>query len=119
MKKLLQKKYLIFIIPAILLLILLIAAAPGAIYREHHYRSAMNALHEGDLTAAQDLLADIPMYRDSETILNSEIPYIKADGLMAAAESGDSTMLETKRRHNRLHASLSLSRRSLRSSRRL
>ena len=95
MKKLLQKKYLIFIIPAILLLILLIAAAPGAIYREHHYRSAMNALHEGDLTAAQDLLADIPMYRDSETILNSEIPYIKADGLMAAAESGDSSMLET------------------------
>ena len=54
MKKLLQKKYLIFIIPAILLLILLIAAAPGAIYREHHYRSAMNALHEGDLAAAQD-----------------------------------------------------------------
>ena len=52
-------------------------------------------MHEGDLAAAQDLLADIPMYRDSETILNSEIPYIKADGLMAAAESGDSSMLET------------------------
>ena len=49
MKKLLQKKYLIFIIPAILLLILLIAAAPGAIYREHHYRSAMNALHQRGL----------------------------------------------------------------------
>ena len=95
MKRLLQKKYLIFIIPAVLLLILLIAAAPGAIYREHHYRTAMNALHEGDLTAAQDLLSDIPMYRDSDTILNFEIPYIKADGLMAAAESGDSTMLET------------------------
>ena len=95
MKKLLQKKFLIFIIPAILLLILLIAAAPGAVYREHHYRSAMNALQEGNLTAAQDLLADIPMYRDSETILNCEIPYIKADGLMAAAESGDSSMLET------------------------
>ena len=95
MKRLLQKKYLIFIIPAVLLLILLIAAAPGAIYREHHYRTAMNALHEGDLTAAQDLLSDIPMYRDSDTILNFEIPYIKADGLMAAAESGDSSMLET------------------------
>ena len=74
MKKLLQKKYLIFIIPAILLVILLIAAAPGAVYREHHYRAAMNALHDGDLNTAQELLSDIPMYRDSETILSREIP---------------------------------------------
>ena len=95
MKKLLQKKYLIFIIPAILLLVLLIAAVPGAVYREHHYRSAMNALHAGDLSAAQELLSDIPLYRDSETILNREIPYIEADRLMKAAESGDSAMLET------------------------
>ena len=78
MKKLLQKKYLIFIIPAILLVILLIAAAPGAVYREHHYRAAMNALHDGDLNTAQELLSDIPMYRDSETILNREIPYLEA-----------------------------------------
>ena len=95
MKKLLQKKYLIFIIPAMLLLVLLIAAVPGAVYREHHYRSAMNALHAGDLSAAQELLSDIPLYRDSETILNREIPYIEADRLMNAAESGDSAMLET------------------------
>ena len=95
MKKLLQKKYLIFIIPAILLLVLLIAAVPGAVYREHHYRSALNALHEGDLSAAQELLSDIPLYRDSETILNREILYIEADRLMNAAESGDISMLET------------------------
>ena len=94
MKKLLKKKNLIFIIPAVLLVILLIAAAPGAVYREHHYRSAMNALHEGDLTTAQELLSDIPMYRDSETVLNCEIPYQEADRLMNAAKSGDSSMLE-------------------------
>ena len=94
MKKLLQKKYLIFIIPAILLVILLIAAAPGAVYREHHYRAAMNALHDGDLNTAQELLSDIPMYRDSETILNREIPYLEAGRLMEAAKTGDSSMLE-------------------------
>ena len=94
MKKLMQKKYLLIIIPAILLLILLIAAAPGAVYREHHYRTALNALHEGDLSGAQELLSDIPMYRDSETILNQEIPYLEADRLMEAAKAGDSSMLE-------------------------
>ena len=94
MKKLLKKKYLIFIVPAILLVILLIAAVPGAVYREHHYRTAMKALHEGDLPAARELLSDIPMYRDSETVLNCEIPYQEADRLMEAAEAGDSSMLE-------------------------
>lgn len=94
MKKLLQKKYLIFIIPAILLLVLLIAAAPGAIYRELHYQKAMNTLHAGNLTAAQELLSDIPMYRDSESILHEEIPYIKATDLMNAAEAGDLSKLE-------------------------
>ena len=94
MKKLLKKKYLIFIIPAILLVILLIAAAPGAVYREHHYRTAMKALHEGDLPTAQELLSDIPMYRDSETILNCEIPYQEAERLLEAAKAGDSSMLE-------------------------
>ena len=92
-KRLLNKKYLIFIIPAILLLILIIAAAPGAIYREHLYRNAMNSLRSGDLAAAQSVLEDIPMYRDSDTILNAEIPYIKANNLKEAAENNDETML--------------------------
>ena len=95
MKNILKKKYLIFIIPAILLAVLLIAAAPGAVYREHHYRTAMNALHAGDLSTAQELLSDIPMYRDSETILNREIPYQEAARLMDAAKAGDSSLLET------------------------
>ena len=94
MKKLLKKKYLIFIIPAVLLLILLIAAAPGAVYREHHYRTAMSALHEGDLDTARSLLGDIPMYRDSQTILNCEIPYQEAEKLMEAAKANDSSKLE-------------------------
>ena len=94
MNNLLKKKYLIFVIPAVLLVILLIAAAPGAVYREHHYRTAMNALQEGDLTTARELLADIPMYRDSETIRNAEIPYQEAERLMDAARSGDSSKLE-------------------------
>lgn len=94
MNNLLKKKYLIFVIPAVLLVILLIAAAPGAVYREHHYRTAMDALHEGDLTTARDLLEDIPMYRDSETIRTCEIPYQEAERLMEAAKAGDSSMLE-------------------------
>ena len=93
MKKLLQKKYLIIIVPAILLLILLIAAAPGAVYREHHYRTAMKALHEGDLATAEEMLSDIPMYRDSDTVLNREIPYQEAERLMEAAKAGDRSML--------------------------
>lgn len=94
MKKLLQKKYLIFIIPAILLLVLIIAAAPGAIYREHLYRNGMNALRDGDLAAAETVLAEIPMYRDSETIVHSEIPYLRASNLKEAAERDDRDMLE-------------------------
>ena len=94
MKKLPQRKVLIFIIPAVLLMLLLIAAAPGAIYREQHYRKAMNALRSGDLTTAGKLFSDIPKYRDSETVLNCEIPYIQAVNLMDAAAAGDQNMLE-------------------------
>ena len=89
-----QKKFLIFIIPAILLLVLLLAAAPGAIYRELHYRSAVKALHSGDLVRAEVLFSDIPLYRDSETMVHAEIPYLQAKSIMAAAESGDKSALE-------------------------
>ena len=92
--KLFRKKNLIFIIPAVLLIILLIAAAPGAIYREHHYRSAVKALNSNDLVAAQEMFADIPMYRDSETLVQYEIPYLRAGKLMDAAASEDRNALE-------------------------
>ena len=90
---LLQKKYLIFIIPAILLLLLIIAAVPGAVYREHVYRNGMKSLHAGDLETAETVLSEIPLYRDSDTILNSEIPYLRASRLKDAADSGDADML--------------------------
>ena len=93
MKKLLHRKHLIVIIPAILLLILIIAAAPGAIYREHLYRTGMNTLREGDLTGAEAVFSEIPMYRDSDTVLHFEIPYLRASKYKEAAERDDSSML--------------------------
>ena len=92
--KLFRKKNLIFIIPAVLLIVLLIAAAPGAIYREHHYRGAVKALNAGDLVTAQEMFEDIPMYRDSETLLQNEIPYLRAGKLMEAAVAEDEAALE-------------------------
>lgn len=93
-RRFLQKKYLVIIIPTILLLILLIAAAPGAVYREHRYRSATKALNSGNLETAEELLLEIPMYRDSDTLLNREIPYQRAGRLLEAADAGDESKLE-------------------------
>ena len=38
----------------------------------------MNTLREGDLTGAEAVFSEIPMYRDSDTVLHFEIPYLRA-----------------------------------------
>ena len=58
-KRFLQKKFLIFFIPALLLVVLVVAAAPGAIHREHLYRSALESLQAGDWDAAESALEEI------------------------------------------------------------
>ncbi|MBQ9663972.1 MAG: hypothetical protein IJV40_12555 [Oscillospiraceae bacterium] len=90
-----QKKHLIFIIPVLLLLVLIVAAAPGAIYREHRYRSGVNLLRSGDWDAAETLFQEIPSYRDSAVLLEQEIPYLRAGRLMEAAEAGEEASLES------------------------
>ena len=88
-----QKKHLIFIIPLLLLLILILAAAPGAIFREHRYRSGISLMRSGDWDAAEEVFREIPSYRDSSVFLQKEIPYLRATRLMEAAAAADETVL--------------------------
>ena len=92
-KRFLQKKFLIFFIPALLLVVLVVAAAPGAIHREHLYRSALESLQAGDWDAAESALEEIPSYRDSSDLLQHEIPYLRAGRLMEAAAVGETSTL--------------------------
>ena len=88
-----KKRYLILLLPAVLL-ILLIAAAPGAVHRERQYREAVQLLESGDLSEAEQILTELPSYRDSNDLRTRRIPYLRACELLDAADAGDESMLE-------------------------
>ena len=89
------RRFAFLLLPVVLLVILLIAAAPGAIQREHKYREAVSLLQDGNLTEAEQILSQIPTYRDSNALLNQEIPYRQAVNLFNAAKESDTSQLES------------------------
>ena len=89
------RRFAFLLLPVVLLVILLIAAAPGAIQREHKYREAVSLLQDGNITEAEQILSQIPTYRDSNALLNQEIPYRQAVNLFNAAKESDTSQLES------------------------
>ncbi|MCR5137851.1 MAG: hypothetical protein K6C12_12330 [Oscillospiraceae bacterium] len=92
-KKPRRSRLLIFLIPVVFVLILAIAAIPGAVQREQKYRKAVEAMKAGELDAAEEMLQEIPSYRDSNRLMNLQLPYLRACELMDAAKAGDESAL--------------------------
>ena len=85
--------WLVLLVPVLFLGILLAGAIPRALERERRYQEASALLEAGSLDEAEDLFAELPTYRDSDTLAEKEIPYIRASRLLAAAEEGDAGQL--------------------------
>ena len=79
-------KAIALLLPFILLLSLLAGTVPGALRRERIYQNAVSALNAGRLSQAEELLNEIPSYRNSDELLNKEIPYQQALNLLNDAE---------------------------------
>ena len=85
--------WLVLLIPVLFLGILLAGAIPRALDREHRYQEAATLLETGLLDEAAKLFEELPTYRDSDSLLQQEIPYIRASRLLAAAEKGNAEEL--------------------------
>ncbi len=85
-KKRFPYKAVALLLPLVLLVTLLVATIPGALRRERIYQNAVSALHAGNLRRAEELLGSLPSYRNSDDLLNYEIPYQRALLLLKDAE---------------------------------